>query len=756
MGKIYQSELKTLVNTYLKNWKLFAVSFVVCVGLAGAYLLIKNPEFKINANVLIKEDSKSGGMSGLAASMMKGMAFGDMLSVGGGVVDDELEVISSYSILYQSVKKLGLNVNYEEGFLKKKKYYKNSPLVLTSVVPEMADTFKYSVRLKVKIDKNQNARVKAYYKREKLADVKSKLPVRISTKFGDFILDKTSFFEEGEKLSMNVSMSGYSGATQGLMKKIDISVASKKANVINLAFEDEIPLRGIDLLNTIIDTYNEYGIEEKNITAKRTAKFLQQRVDLIDSELKSVEKVVEEYKEANNLTDIESEAEIILSKSSDFKEKLINAETQYTVISMIEDFLKAPENRYAVVPMSLGIEEKSAVESLLSYNELLLERLKLLRSTNPGNPMIESMNEQVDATRLSVLVTIQSIKRGIEYARNDLRMQEETFMNRIKGMPKQEREYVEMKRQQEIKQALYIYLLQQQEENALKLAVSNPKSQVIDSAFMFNIPVKPMTKLIALAALLFAVLLPMGYLYLRKMLSSKFSSKASLADFEISVSDEVHSAGKAIMFDGGYSVAEEDIRNLRSSVFRMLDNRLDSKSLLVTSINKGEGKSFISLNLALSVAKMGKKVLLIDADLRTYEGSLSADSNLYACSVQGLGDVITGGVNVATVLKETKIDDNLYILPSGNVNNNASEILLNAGFVSMLDELKKSFDFIVIDSVHLLDYSDSVALLNIVDGTVFVTRANYTDKQTIGYIETLVEVNGVSKYICVVNDVKVE
>lgn len=756
MESLKESELVTLLKTYLKNWKLFVLSFIICIGLAGSYILIKNPEYKVAANILIKEDAKSGGMSGIASSMMKGMAFGDMLSVGGSAVDDELEVISSYSVLYETVKNLGLNVDYEEGIIKKTKYYKDSPLKLTTVTPNMADTFRYYVKFKVNVDKDENVKVKAYYKRKKLAEVKAKFPVMVSTVFGDFLLDKTSFFESGEKLSMKIFLSGYSGATQNKMNNIEISVASKKSNVINLACEDELPLRAIDLLNTIIDVYNKYGIEEKNFTATRTAKFLQQRIDLIDSDLKSVEKVVEQYKEANNLTDIESEAQIILSKSSDFKEKLINAETQYTVISMIEEFLKAPENRYAVVPMSLGIEEKSAVESLLSYNELLLERLKLLRSTNPGNPVIELMNEQVDATRQSVLVTIQSIKRGIEYARNDLRMQEETFMNRIKGMPKQEREYVEIKRQQEIKQALYLYLLQQQEENALKLAISNPKSQIIDNAFMYNIPVKPMKKIIALAALLLAIFLPVGYIYLRKMLSSKFGNKGALSGVDIPIIDEVRNSDRSILFDGNNSAVEEDIRALRSNILRMVGNDGSSKSILVASVSKKEGKSFIAMNLAVSIAKMGKRVVLVDTDLRKNKHSLSTSDELYACSESGLGDVVCKGVSLNSVLKKSKIEDNLYVLPSGGVYNDASELLLNDRFAALINDLKSSFDFVIMDSVPFIEYSDSLALFDITDGVVFVTRANYSDKQSLEYIEALVDTNKISKYVCVVNDVKTE
>lgn len=757
MNSLPQSELITIVRSYIKNWKLFLASFIVCLGLAGAYILIANPEFKIAANILIKEDSKGGGMSGIAASMMKGMAFGDMLSVGGGVVDDEVEVISSYTTLYKSVKELGLNVSYTEGLLKKKNYYMDAPIVVAPVIPAMADTFRYHVKMKVDIDKNQKVKVKAYYKREKLGEVTSSFPVTVPTKFGDFTVDKTRFFKEEEPLKMTAVYSGYSGVTQALTKKVDISIASKKANVINLLYEDEIPARGKDLLNTIIRTYNEYGIAEKNITAERTAKFLQQRIDIMDADLKSVERAVESYKEANNLTDIESEAKIILDKSSDFKEKLINAETQFTVISMIEDFLKAPENRYAVVPMSLGIEEKSAVESLLSYNELLLERLKLLRSTNPGNPIIESMNEQVDATRLSVLVTIQSIKRGIEYARNDLRMQEETFMNRIKGMPKQEREYIEIKRQQEIKQALYLYLLQQQEENALKLAMANPKAQIIDDAFYYTIPVKPMKKLIALAAFIMACLLPMAYLHLRKMFVSKFSGSADLpGDNKVYISDELHHSDRNILFaEPMQGTVEEDFRNVRSSVLRMFDNDLTGKSVTVASIKKGEGRSFVALNMALSVARLGKKVLLVDADMRSGH-SLSDNPSVCRNNGTGVAQVVAGEADASSAVSRSLVDDNLFIMPSGGRNENASEILLNGRFVAMLDEFKKKYDFVVIDSASLFEYSDTVSLMALTDGTLFVTRADYSDKHVFAYIESLIETGRVSRYICIVNDVKEE
>lgn len=753
MNSYKQSGIVSLLIDYVKNWKLFAISLVVCVGLAGLYLIVKNPEFKVNANVLIKEDSKSGG---LAASMMKSMPFGDVLSVGGSVVDDEIEVISSYSILRGAVKELGLNVSCSKGFLKKKNYYKDSPLSITPKIADMADTLRYAIEMKISISKEGIAKVKAYSMDELVGEAKSAFPVNLTTVFGNFTIDTTSFFDASKSRKYELLYGGYGSATEALMRNVDISLASKKANVINLTMEDEIPERGKDILNSIISHYNSYGIEEKNLVSERTAVFLQQRIDILEKDLTSIEKTVERYKEDNQLTDIESEAKIILDRSSDFKERLISAETQFSVISIIEDFLEAPENKYAVVPMSLGIEEESAVESLLAYNELLMERLKLLRSTKPGNPMIESMNEQVDATRQSVLMTIQSIKRGIEYARNDLRDQEKYFMDRIKGMPKQEREYIEIKRQQEIKQALYLYLLQQQEDNALKLAMENPKAQIIDNAYVNSRPVKPMKLLVAAAALLFAVMLPVFYLYGRKMLARKFQNAHQLqSTTSMAVMAEIHSANAEMLFNGSDSEADEDVRTLRSIIFRALGNDVEHKAALVTSIKKGEGKTFVATNLALSMAMLGKKVLLVDANLRN-----SALSSMAALSEgkldAGLAQAVLGERMTQGVIRQSSVNPNLYVLPAGLVESNASELLLNSNFSALLNELKSVYDFIVIDTADLYDYSDTMPLFALTELEVFVTRANFSDKGSLDYAETLVEQHVISNYIYVVNDVKPE
>lgn len=756
MNSTKKTELINLIRLYTRNWKLFVLSFLICTGFSTLYLFIKKPVFKTSASILVKEDSKVG-MNGMAASMMRGLSF-DMLGVGGGAVDDELEIIKSYSTLYNTVKELGLNINYtSKTLLKKEVYYNNSPVCLISEIVNMADTFQYSIKFKVNVDKDGVAKVKAIYKRKTVGESQSTFPVKISTDFGNFILEKTDFLKKGEDFSMTISYLSYAEASEDLMKKALIEVASKKSNVINLSVNDVDKKRGKDILNHVIKHYTEYGIDEKNIEAERTAVFLQERINLINNDLKLVEKAIEKYKTDHHLTNIEAEAKIILDKSSDFKEKLINAETQYSVISMIEAFIKTPENKYAVVPMSLGIEEKSAVESLLKYNELLLERLKLLRSTHPGNPVIESMNEQVDASRQSVLITIQSIKRGIEYARNDLRIQEQTFIERIKGMPQQEREYVDLRRQQEIKQAIFVYLLQQQEQNALKQAISIPKAQIIDKAFAYNKPVTPNKILILATAILFTILIPVLFLYFKRLFTNKFENIFELqaqCGYNLKRLGNIHFSADPIVFNSNETLAVEDIRKLRSQIYMMLDNSIEHQAILVSSMERGEGKSFISINLSLAIAKTGKKVLLIDTDLRY--SNLSYDNSIVNNN-RGIYQIVHNEIQYSEVIQKSSLSENLYILPAGLITKeNPSETLLNPLFKSLIQDLKNQYDFVVLDSTALALHSDAMPIFNIADGIIFVTRASYTVKSSIDYIETLVESNKLENVIYITNDVKGE
>lgn len=277
-------------------------------------------------------------------------------------------------------------------------------------------------------------------------------------------------------------------------------MATKKADIINMQMKEMNIKKGKDILNELIASYNTSDKERRNVLAGSMELFLDERIRVISKELVEIEKEVEAYKKENSLTDIEAEAKIILDKSTDFKERLIEAETQYTVIELVEQFLLKPENRFSLVPLNIGLSDRTVLEGLQKYNEALLERLKLLKTTQGNTPTLDIMNEQIDAMHDNMLATIRSLKSGFSHAKENLQEQGDYFMARIKGMPTQEREFVNIKRQQMIKQELFVFLLQKKEENALSMAVTTPKAEIVDKAYSLSKPVSPRPlKLLAFA-----------------------------------------------------------------------------------------------------------------------------------------------------------------------------------------------------------------------------------------------------------------
>lgn len=506
----------------IQYWKWFLISVVVCIFISILYVYMTQPVYQVDANVLIKNESEKGGGAGMAmSSMLQGFSFGSSLNMGGGSVDDELILINSYTLIRKSVAELGLNAIYTSGSLfSKKDYYGDSPFIITPKDSLLPETFSSALvfNLNVKRDGTVNVKVKEGW--FTIGEVSGKtFPLTLSVKeYGDFIITKTSYFEKNPIESMKVVYLGYNLTTESIMKNLVVSIKEKKANGINLTVEETNIKRGKALLNTIIRKYNEEGLQDKNTSAERSVNFFDQRIAINERELEQIEKRLETFKKENNLTDLETEAEIMLTKNGDFKEKLIDSEIQYATVSLIEDFMKDPENKYALAPFNLGITEKTAAEGLQQYNDFLLARKRLLNTTTEDNPNVQLLNEQIEIMRNNVLETFKSIKAGFNFARQDLTKQQQDFISRIKKMPTQEREFLDIKRQQMIKSELYLYLLQQKEEAGMKLATSMEKAKIVDAAYSLSKPVKPNKLFIFSIALIMAIIIPTVTLTIKNIL----------------------------------------------------------------------------------------------------------------------------------------------------------------------------------------------------------------------------------------------
>lgn len=748
-------DITNIFKNYVKHWYLFLLSLILCIGMAFVYLKIKNPVYQVNANILIKsEDTKAGG---LQSAMMKSFSLGGLMG-GSSDVYDELEIVNSYSILRQTVKELDLNKTYIiKDFLKQKECYLNSPLII-STVESIPDTLSAGLVFKVKVSKENKIKVSAHKGFKKLAMQEgSAFPIEISTPYGNYTISQTSFFKKGESLSMTLIFLGYNLAAEKLQKKVLIELVSKKANVINLGIEETNKQRGKDILNTIILLYNKSGIQEKNITAENTAKFLDERINIVSKDLATVEYELELYKKTNSLTNIGEEAKIMLEKNGDFKEKLITAETQYSVITLIEDFLASPSNKYTLVPLNLGVTEKAIAEELQNYNMLLLERLKLLRSTNEQNPAIVEINERVEAVRENVVSTIQNIKSGIEITIRDLEKQEHTFISRIKNIPTQEREFIDIQRQQMIKQELFVFLLQRKEENAINLAATKPKAQVIDAAYNLNKPLEPKTLIVLLAAFVLSFIIPIAYLYIKSLLNIKFSDRKELEKLtSIPILGEVginESCDNLVVQNGKTSSIVELFRLIRTNLQFILKSRED-KVILVTSSVAGEGKTFISSNLAMSLALLNKKVVLIGLDIRNPQLD-----NIFISKAKKVGlteYLASENYAIEDIIAHSEINSSLDLIYSGPIPPNPSELLLSDRLDDLFNSLRNEYDYIILDSAPIGLVSDSFSLNRIADATIYICRADYTDKNKIQYVNDLVVSNRLKNVSLIINGTKVQ
>ena len=498
-----------ILKDTLRYWKWFLISATICLLLSFLYIFSTQKVYQINANVLIKNESEKGGGSAAMSSMLQGFSFGGSLGMGGGSVDNELLLLSSYTMLRNTIIKLQSNVRYvHSSWLDKKDYFMDSPLVLKAQ-EGVAENFVTVLEFKATFLNDGGVEVKVKEGWSTVAEVNGKnFPLEITTPYGDFTLDKTDFYSKTQVKDMDIVFMGYDLATEILLEQVFVTIKEKKANGINLSIEETNIKRGKALLNTMIDLYNLEGATDKNVAALKKADFIDKRIQMNENELSEIERKIEEYKKENNLTDLETEAEIMLAKNGDFQEKLIDSEIQYATVNMIEEFLLDPANKYALAPFNLGVMEKTASEGLQQYNDFLLERARLLTTSTEDNPTIVLLSQQIDLTRKNVLETFKSIKAGYDFARRDLNAQQAEYVNRIKKMPTQEREFLDMKRQQMVKSELYIFLLQQKEEASMTLANSMEKAKIIDSAYSLSKAIKPNKLFVFSIALIISLIIP--------------------------------------------------------------------------------------------------------------------------------------------------------------------------------------------------------------------------------------------------------
>ncbi len=740
--------IRGLLSSYLSKWYLFAIAVVGCLAIAFLYLRIHMTEYAVRSNVLIQQEDTNP-----MAAAMGGL--GDLFDASGNV-DDEIFVISSHSLYRDVIRNLGLNKTHyvRLGFLKKELSYPNFPIDV-KFDESIADTLSVMMNFKITVKENGLADVRIKAKRETLEDVEEiTLPHTFDTPYGMFTVECTNFYPNGKEVTSTILVTGYHAAAEDFAERIGSEIGNKKTNVIELSYNTPNTMLGKDLLNGIIDQYNARGINEKNIQAKKTAEFIEQRLALIGKDLDLTEAEIQNFKENQGIIDVITEAKYQTEVRGEVESELLKAQTQLEIVKLTRDFVINPDNRYELVPTTIDSDALQAI--IGNYNQQLIKRENMLLTVNPDNATMVQLTASIDAMRKNIVSSIEQYCNNMEVAVRDLQNKMRKNDSSIGSIPSQERTQIDLNRQRGVKSQIFLFLLQRQEENAMMIANATPKGIVVDEPYVLKDPLGMGKIAVLLIALILGMCIPPVYIYLLKMLRNRVETRddveartAAPILGEMCIAD---TESALVVSPTDTSSPTELFRLMRANML-FIFNDANDKVALLTSSTAGEGKSFISINLAASLALLNKRVLLVGMDIRAPK--LSSYLNVH--NPVGLTQYLASSdVDLDSVIIRGQINEipSLDVIVAGPIPPNPSELLASKKVDDLFAELRTRYDYIIVDSAPVGMVSDTFALNRISDATIYVTRVNYTSMQDIDFIDEIYEENRLKKLSIVVNGVK--
>ena len=517
---------------------------------------------------------------------------------------------------------------------------------------------------------------------------------------------------------------------KGYCNSLSIAPTSKTTSVAVISLKNSSLQRGQDFINQLLEMYNRNTNNDKNEIAQKTAEFIDERIGIISKELGSTEANLESFKRDAGITDLTSEAQIALAGNAEYEKKSVENRTQISLVNDLRKYLRG--NEYEVLPSNVGLQDAALIGTIERYNEMLIERKRLLRTSTENNPTIVNLDTSIRAMKANVQATLEGTLQGLMITKESLDREASRYSRRISNAPGQERAYVSIARQQEIKAGLYLMLLQKREENAIALAATANNAKIIDEAIADDIPVSPKRSMIYLIALMLGVGIPVGIIYLIELTKFKIEGRADVEKLtsvpvvgDIPLTDEKNDKnGSIAVFENKNNLMSETFRNIRTNLQFMLDN--DQKVILVTSTVSGEGKSFVSSNLAISLSLLGKKVVIVGLDIRKPGlNKVFQLSNKERGITQYLSNPET---DLMELVQPSDVNKNLFILPGGTVPPNPTELLARNGLDRAIETLKKNFDYVILDTAPIGMVTDTLLIGRVADLSVYVCRADYTHK----------------------------
>ena len=733
-----------IATLFIKHWKWILLGLLVALAVAFVYLRYTTPVYKVSSSVVLKEEGRRG------PSTMPGTL--EEIAMMGSVsnVENELYILNSRSMIRSVINRLDLHTSYiVEGRIKSVDLYTQSPVIVDMAQSDL-DRLKESINFEMQMESEERVHIRGMVAGNALDTIFTQLPAVILTDVGAISFTRRHEIKPDNRL-LYVSIQHPDAVIGSYRGNLEVTQASRQATVINLALNTPYREKGRDFINTLIEVYNNEAIEDKNQEARNTQLFIEERIAIIDNELSTAEQNVEEYKREEGLTDLQTDLQRDMQMGSQYEQRLVEVETQLNVVSSLNSYLDNPANSNKTIPSNIGVQDPTLSATTSEYNRLLLERERLSQSMTDDNPAMKRLNEQISGLRESIGASINSVQQGLQIQRREARNQANIFGGRVSAVPTQEREFMELSREQQIKASLFLMLLQKREENALALAAYANKAKVLDEAASEGM-VAPRRMIILLAALMLGLLIPMGIIYLMDMLQYRIRTRGDVDRVtKVPILSEVpkHEEHENI------AVMENETRPI-DEAFRMLRTNLlltlgaENKVVTFTSTVSGEGKSFVALNTAISLSLLNKRVLRVGLDLRIPR--LKEYMNLK--TRDGITAYLSGyEKDLNSLIVPSGITENLFALPSGAIPPNPAELLARPTLDAAFAKMREEFDFIIIDSAPVSQVTDTLILNRVADATVYVCRANYSSKGNLRYANDLMAQNRLKNMVLVVNDV---
>jgi len=737
-------DLRQLLIKYLSKWHWFVISIVFCFIVAFLYLKITHNKYQVQTTILLRNQNSTPELSNM--TMFSNMG---LLGVS-KEVEDEIQVLSSKTLVRQVIDSLNLGTEYYvKNGLRYDEVYPISPVQIF-VSNNFNDTLKQKIILILSpTSKGYDISFQYGESIEKKYRV-SDLSTPLSTPIGSIRFFVNGPLKSGQKIK--IISYPLAALTNQLAASISVATVNKNSNAISISTVSPTPHKAKVMLDKLVELYNLDAIFDKNMILTNTADFIESRLRLISSELLDVELNVENYKKTHGLTDISSEAQLYLETASEYEKKLADIETQLNLVNYVESYINESKNQFNLIPANLGIKDPALQKLIEEYNVALLERMKILRSSNEQNPVITQMEQQINAIRSNIVKSIAGVKDGLVISKKDLMAYNNEFASRIKSVPTQERQFMEIKRQQQIKESLYVFLLQKREENALNLASTIPSARTIDAAYTTGSPVSPKRMIIFLLALILGLGLPILVMYLMEFFNNTVQDRKEFQKFvkapflgTIGLSKETENI---VVKEGRTTPIVEMFRLVRSNLQFMFSD-IKSPVILVTSTISGEGKTFIATNLAMSFALMKKKVILVGVDIRN--PMLAEYFNLKKNN-KGLTIFLADpNCQMDEIIQPSEVHPYLDVILAGAVPPNPAELLMSQRLDELIRELKFRYDYIILDSAPIGIVSDTFQLNRLVDNTICVARLKYTPKEALHFINHTYESKKLKNMATVLN-----